>query len=115
MPPFLGVVVDLLFKDKDIDIILKIHKVVLPTRKLMRNMLVFCGVLPRITTLTEWRRHCSDLAVGETAAPACFSRENAEGAGMPPLLNHCNDQTRSRQSETGTHTTELVNNIELVL
>jgi len=28
--------------------------------------------------------------VGETAAPACFSRENAEGAGMPPLLSHWN-------------------------
>jgi hypothetical protein len=24
----------------------------------------------------------------ETADPACFSRENAEGAGMPPLLSH---------------------------
>jgi len=28
--------------------------------------------------------------VGETAAPACFVRENAEGAGMPPLLRHWN-------------------------
>jgi hypothetical protein len=32
-------------------------------------------------------RHFNDLAVGETAAPACSSRENAEGAGMPPLLS----------------------------
>jgi len=27
--------------------------------------------------LTEWLRHFNDLAVGETAAPAWFSRENA--------------------------------------
>ena len=46
------------------------------------------GVLPRVTILAEWLRHFNDLAVGETAAPACFSRENAEGAGMPPLLSH---------------------------
>ena len=26
--------------------------------------------------------------VGETVAPAYFLRENAEGAGMPPLLSH---------------------------
>jgi len=45
------------------------------------------GLLPRVTILAEWLRHFNDLAVGETAAPACFSRENAEGAGMPPLLN----------------------------
>ena len=45
------------------------------------------GVLPRVTILAEWLRHFNDLAVGETAAPACFSRENAEGAGMPPLLS----------------------------
>jgi len=38
--------------------------------------------------LAESLRIFSDLAVGETAAPACFSRENAEGAGMPPLLTH---------------------------
>ena len=46
------------------------------------------GLLPRITILAEWLRHFNDLAVGETAAPACFSRENAEGTGMPPLLNY---------------------------
>jgi hypothetical protein len=46
------------------------------------------GVLFRLTTLAEWLRYFNDLAVGETAAPACFSRENAEGAGMPPLLSH---------------------------
>jgi hypothetical protein len=46
------------------------------------------GVLPRVTILAEWLRHFNDLAVGETAAPACFLRENAEGAGMPPLLSH---------------------------
>jgi hypothetical protein len=45
------------------------------------------GVLFRVTILTEWLRHFNDLAVGETAAPACFSRENSEGAGMPPLLS----------------------------
>jgi len=38
--------------------------------------------------LAEWLRYFNDLAVGETAAPACFLRENAEGAGMPPLLSH---------------------------
>jgi hypothetical protein len=46
------------------------------------------GVLFRFTTLAEWLRYFNDLAVGETAAPACFSRENAEGAGMLPLLSH---------------------------
>jgi len=46
------------------------------------------GVLLRGTTLAEWLRYFNVLAVGETAAPACFSRENAEGAGMPPLLSH---------------------------
>ena len=45
------------------------------------------GVLFRATTLAEWLRHFNDLAVGETAAPAWFLRENAEGAGMPPLLS----------------------------
>jgi hypothetical protein len=40
--------------------------------------------LPRVAILSEWLRYFNDLAVGETAAPACFSRENAEGAGMPP-------------------------------
>ena len=47
---------------------------------------VFMGVVPRIRTLTEWLRHFNDLSVGETAAPARFSQENAEGEGMPPLL-----------------------------
>ena len=46
------------------------------------------GVRPRKTISAEWLRYFNDLAVGETAATACFSRENAEGAGMPPLLNH---------------------------
>jgi len=36
------------------------------------------GVLFRVTILSEWLRHFIDLAVGE----------NAEGAGMPPLLSH---------------------------
>ena len=45
------------------------------------------GGLPRVTILAEWIRHFNDLAVGETAAPACFSRENEEGAGMPPLVS----------------------------
>jgi hypothetical protein len=45
------------------------------------------GVLPRVTILAEWLRHFNGLEVGETAAPACFSRENAEGAGLPPLLS----------------------------
>ena len=48
---------------------------------------VFLGVLFRVTIRLEWLRHFNDLAVGETAAPACFSRENAEGAGIPPLLS----------------------------
>jgi hypothetical protein len=46
------------------------------------------SVLIRFTTLAEWLRYFNDLAVGETATPACFSRENAEGAGMLPLLSH---------------------------
>jgi hypothetical protein len=46
------------------------------------------GGLPRVTILVEWIRHFNDLAVGEAAAPACFSRENAEGAAMPPLRSH---------------------------
>ena len=52
---------------------------------------VYCvcsrSALFRVTILAEWLRHFIDLAVGETAAPASFSRENAEGAGMPPLLS----------------------------
>jgi len=46
------------------------------------------NALPRVTILAEWLRHFNVLAVGETAAPACFLRENAEGGGMPPLLSH---------------------------
>jgi hypothetical protein len=46
------------------------------------------GVLIRLTTLAEWLRYFNGLGVGETAAPACFSREDAEGAGMPPPLSH---------------------------
>jgi hypothetical protein len=46
------------------------------------------GALSRVTILAEWLRYFNHLAVGETAAPACSSRENAEGAGMPPLLSH---------------------------
>jgi len=45
-------------------------------------------VFPRVTVLAQWLRYFIDFAVGETAAPACFLRENAEGAGMPPLLSH---------------------------
>ena len=48
---------------------------------------VFRGVLFRVTILAEWFRHFNGLAVGETAAPACFLRENAEGEGMPLLLS----------------------------
>jgi len=46
------------------------------------------GALLRVTILAEWLRYFNALAMGETAAPACFLRENAEGAGMPPLLRH---------------------------
>jgi len=46
------------------------------------------GVLFRVTILAKWLRHFNNLTVGETAAPACISRENAEGAGMPPLLSY---------------------------
>ena len=53
----------------------------------VKNLYVFRGVLPRGTILAEWLRYFNDLAVGKTAAPACFLRENAEGAGMPPLLS----------------------------
>jgi hypothetical protein len=42
------------------------------------------GVLFRVTILVEWFRHFIELAVGQTAVPASFSRENAEGVGMPP-------------------------------
>jgi len=41
-----------------------------------------------VTVLAESLLIFSDLAVGETAAPACFSRENAEGEGMSPLLSY---------------------------
>ena len=61
----------------------------------------FTSVFRCVTILAEWLRHFNDLAVGETAAPACFSRENAEGAGMPPLLSFRNDQTRRHRSEAG--------------
>jgi len=48
-----------------------------------------CPLVPCMAGgLAEWLRHFNDLAVGETAAPACFLRENAMGAGMPPLLTH---------------------------
>ncbi len=43
------------------------------------------GVLPRVTIRSEWLRNFNGLAVVETEDPASFSRENAEGAGMPPL------------------------------
>jgi len=43
------------------------------------------GCFP-VMLLAESLRIFSELAMGETAAPACFSRENAEGEGMPPLL-----------------------------
>ena len=46
------------------------------------------GVHFRVTILAQWLRYFIDLAVGETAAPASFLRENAEGVGMLPLLNH---------------------------
>jgi hypothetical protein len=46
------------------------------------------GALRRVTILAEWLRYFNNLAVVETAAPACFLRENAEGEGMPPLLSH---------------------------
>ena len=46
------------------------------------------GVRFRVTILAEWLRHFSDLAVRETAVPAGFTRENAEEAGMPPLLSY---------------------------
>jgi len=63
------------------------------------------GVLSRLTILAKWLRHFNDLAVGETAAPAWYLRENAEGAGMLPLLSHWNDQTRRHRSETRKHAT----------
>jgi hypothetical protein len=42
------------------------------------------GALPRATILAEWLRYFNDLAVGETAAPACFLRENAKGGRNAP-------------------------------
>jgi hypothetical protein len=42
------------------------------------------GVLFRLAILPEWFCYFNDLAVGETAASPCFSRKNAEGAGMQP-------------------------------
>ena len=45
------------------------------------------GALSRVTILVEWLRHFNNLAVGETAAPACFLLENVEGAAMPPMLS----------------------------
>jgi hypothetical protein len=51
------------------------------------KILLFRGAFPRVAIFAEWLRYFNDLAVGETAAPACFLRENAEGAGMPPLLS----------------------------
>jgi hypothetical protein len=52
------------------------------------------GVLFRVTILVEWLSHFIDLAVGETAAPASFSRENAEGVGMPSRLGGIIEMTR---------------------
>jgi hypothetical protein len=52
------------------------------------------GVLFRVTILAEWLSHFIDLAVGETAAPASFSRENAEGVGMPSRLGGIIEMTR---------------------
>jgi hypothetical protein len=49
-------------------------------------IVAFWGVLFRLTKLAEWLHYFNNLAVGEAAAPGCFCRENAEGAGMPPLL-----------------------------
>jgi hypothetical protein len=53
------------------------------------NQYIYSGdALSRETISAKWLRHFNNLAVGETAAPACFSRENAEGAGMPPILSY---------------------------
>jgi hypothetical protein len=45
------------------------------------------GVFFRLSILPKRLRYFIDLAVGETAASASLSRENAEGEGMPPLLS----------------------------
>ena len=42
-------------------------------------------------------RHFNDLAVGETAAPACFLRENAEGQVCP----RCQVIEMTRHVDTG--------------
>jgi len=48
-----------------------------------------CPLVPCMAGgLAEWLRYFNDLEVGETAAPACFLRENAEGAGMPRMLSN---------------------------
>jgi hypothetical protein len=36
------------------------------------------GVFARETILAERLRYSNDLALGETAAPACFSQKNAQ-------------------------------------
>jgi len=59
-------------------------------------------LVPRIAGgLEERLRPFNGLSVGETAALPCFLRKNAEGVGMPSLLN---DQIRWHRSETGKRT-----------
>jgi hypothetical protein len=46
-----------------------------------------CPLVPCMTgALPEWHFYFKDLAVGETAAPGCFSRDSAEGG---QACHHC--------------------------
>jgi len=76
-------------RDDEIEMAQVLHTLILPKSHIIEFR--WCcsrGLLSRVTILAKWLCHFNDLAVGETAAPACFLRENAEGAGMPPLLSH---------------------------
>jgi hypothetical protein len=56
--------------------------------------------LTRETILAEWLRHFSDLAVGETAAPAGFFAGERGGGRNAPAAKSLKYQTRRRRSET---------------
>lgn len=75
-----------------------------PWRKLICLLQGSWGMCFRFTALAECLRYCNCLAVGEAATPACFCREDAEGAGILPLLTNCNYYIYRRQSEAKAHT-----------
>jgi len=59
----------------------------IPTKRLSRKPDTFTGFASPYSDIDGVASSFKDLAMGETTAPACFLRENAEGAVMPPMLS----------------------------